>query len=1309
MKKKQFNPYPGLRSFNTEESFLFFGRDKEINTLVKILRKKRFLAVIGSSGSGKSSLVRAGLIPALNGGLMPKSSNHYRYVIFRPGQNPYDNFKNELFKQNIYPDISSDQIHESVNNLIILNTLKRSSHGLIDLIKQTMIKERVIIIVDQFEELFRYNLNKEQNSAFVKLLLEASKNPELPIYVIITMRSDYIGDCVQFRDLPETINNSQFLVPKMTRSQISEAVLGPSLVAGHGFDESFVQYLLNNISENPDHLPILQHALMRTWDKWQKNKFKNQCIKHFKEIGGLELALSRHADEAYKSLDSDEGRIIACDLFKCLTEKGSDNREIRRPEKFKTICEILQKKPEKIIKVINVFRGCSFLTPLNVDIKDDTIIDISHESLMRIWQRLKKWVDEEAQSKLMYLRLAETSILYEKKKAGLWRNPDLQLALQWREEMNPNKIWAQRYHPGFDSAMNFLNNSEFEYKSELELKEKQRINKINQIKKIADERAKRLNAQSIAAKRLQKLLFVLASGFVITITMLIIILLLYNNARFNQELAINALNKVNLEKKKSRSRELAAFAMINLNIDSTLSFRLAQEALKQSPEILAQKSIFLPFQYPFHNVLTGHAKEVNYACFFNNGKKILSCSNDKSIRIWDTKTGTLDKVLKGHESDINIALITKNEKKIISASKDKTAIIWDVQTGNIIHVLNGHENEIRHIAISPDDELLATASYDYSAIIWDIEEGKLLYRLLGHKGHVNYVDFSNNGKYLATCSDDTDIRLFNVSDGNEIYCMKGHDATVISVNFSPDSQKIVSSSFDTKAIIWDCSTGYIRNILNGHSDFVNHAAFSPDGSKIVSSSYDKTIKIWDVYTGKIINTLKGHQASVWSCLFSKDSKKIISISFDKTARIWDIEKAKLIHILKGHESDINCANFSPDYNEIVTTSVDKTIRIWNIITGLCINVLDSHSDEINYADFSHDNKQIITASSDKTAIIWDTVSGKIIHVLRGHNKKIIKALFSKDGKYAATASYDKTIRIWDKSSGKLITILEGHTDVINDICFSPDSLEIVSCSNDCTVRIWDISNQKEKYILKGHKSSVYCVDFSINGKYIVSSSYDKTAIIWNVKKGKKSHILEGHLDTVNSAFFSFDSKAVLTGSDDTMAKIWDIKTGKLKFNLSGHKDTVNKAIFSDYLCATISGSQDYGAENTVRLWDFNNGKLIKVLKGHEASINDLSFSPNGKYLVTAAGQEDYGLDNTARLWDIKSGSEICIFKGHTDSIISVKYSPDGNYILTASKDKTARLWPGHYKFLIKLMNDKKIRGNLRALNEVEKQNYKHNM
>jgi WD40 repeat protein len=475
------NPFPGLRPFQEDEDYLFFGREHQVDTMVDILAKRKFLAVVGTSGSGKSSLVNCGLEPALHQGLMASAGASWRIVKFRPGDRPIKAMaramaaEGVLFRNFVEHGLSLFEVVDS--------TLRMSTVGLLDIVEQASLNDtfHLLVVVDQFEELFRYRQLdtgapiaaegfSEEATAFVSLLLEVLEKPQHQIHIVLTMRSDFLGDCTKFPGLAEAINSSLYLVPRMTRDERRDAITNPVLVAGATITPVLVTRLVNDVGDNPDQLSILQHALNRTWARWKEEGGIGPVdLPHYEAIGTMAEALDRHAEEAYGELakpgeagEDSPLQKLCRRTFQALTDKASDGRGIRRPTKWNTLREITMASEPQLLRVIEVFREPSrsfLMPPTGTPLEEESVIDISHESLMRVWRRLSSWGDEEARWADEYRRLAETAIRHHEGSESLLRDPALQIALNWWQASNPNEAWARRYHPGFQAAKVFLNQS----------------------------------------------------------------------------------------------------------------------------------------------------------------------------------------------------------------------------------------------------------------------------------------------------------------------------------------------------------------------------------------------------------------------------------------------------------------------------------------------------------------------------------------------------------------------------------------------------------------------------------------------------------------------------------------------------------------------------------------------------------------------------------------------------------------------------------------------------------------------------------
>ncbi len=465
------NPFPGLRPFEADEDHLFFGREKEIAELLQRLGSHRFLSVTGTSGCGKSSLVRSGLIPALHSGVMARAGSGWRIAVLRPGEDPIGHLAAALDSADVLGEYGE---LASTSRVLLEATLRRGSLGVVDAVRQARLppRENLLVVVDQFEELFRFRRADDERSrdeavAFVKLLLEATAQRVLPIYVVLTMRSDFIGDCMRYPGLPEAVNEGQYLVPRMTRDGMRLAITGPVAVAGQTIAPRLVLRLLNDSGDEQDELPLVQHALMRTWDHWAAHGVRDVPLDlaDYEAIGTLKHALSNHAEEAYAEAAAFSGQGLAERLFRALTDTFSDPRGVRRPTSVADLAAICEASESDVVRVVDLFRrpGRSFLMPpADVPLLPHVIVDLSHESLMRGWTRLITWAQQERAAIALYVRLAREASWHEEGAAGLWDDPELELGVRWRREHHPTAAWARRYDDSFERAMRFLAVSEKE-------------------------------------------------------------------------------------------------------------------------------------------------------------------------------------------------------------------------------------------------------------------------------------------------------------------------------------------------------------------------------------------------------------------------------------------------------------------------------------------------------------------------------------------------------------------------------------------------------------------------------------------------------------------------------------------------------------------------------------------------------------------------------------------------------------------------------------------------------------------------------
>ena len=1252
-------PYPGLRPYEQNETGIFFGREEHTDQLLEKLGQTRFLAIVGPSGCGKSSLARAGLLAGLKAGFLSEAGIHWRIAEMRPGNSPYPNLAQVLLDESIlgkaYATYSTEENTDAAASLSA--SLSRGPFSLHEILQNTPLPPdtHLLLLVDQFEEIFRYydrgKDNVNEAAAFVSLLLTTAQRTRAPIqkqghiniYVVITMRDEYIRDCALFQGLPEAINQGIFLPPRLTRDQLREAIELPAQVFGDEVEPALVNRLLNQVSNDQDQLPVLQHALMRMWRLAHAENPDHAILtlKHYNKIGGLEKALSQHADRAYAELDPAQQQ-IAETLFRNLT--GANNT--RRPVKLAKIATLANVSSEQVAVVVEVFRkaGRSFLTPpLGKALTPETVLDISHESLIRLWQRLKNWTDDEAESAKLYQRLEDSAYRWNQEQAALWRTPDLENALAWYKKKQPNAHWAKRYGKHFDLAMRFLAESEKNQQREQYEKE-------------------------VAQKQKLKIIGV---GFIVSLFLALTAGWQWWESSRNLKLA----NEAKQQSQQTQSLLLAGLAQqetVKGNAANGILFALEalpKDMSKPDKPYVAQAEIQLynaVSKLRERTVLKGHKALIFHLALSPDGQRLVTASEDKTARLWDVNTRKQLAVLLGHKNKVLFAEFSPDGKKVLTASEDRTARLWDANTGKQLKVLLGHKKTVRSAKFSPDGKKVVTASEDMTTRLWNANTGRQLIVLrVRVKKIIKYAEFSSDGQLILTRLGYKTAYLWDANTGELLTVLSGHKNYIQYAAFSPDGQRVITTSGvqDNTARLWDSKSGEQLNVLEGHKSDVYLARFSPDGQHVATVSYDNTARLWDINNGKQLAIMQGHKGNVYNVNFSPDGQQMITASDDNTARLWDSKSGKQLAVLSGHTDRVRSAIFSKDGQKIITISDDSTLRLWDINPGLKpLFILSGHKGPVKHAIFTHDGQRVVTASADKTVRIRNANNGKPLAILKGHTKDVSYVELSPNGQQLLTASGDNIAILWNINSGKP-TMLVGHDKRVKHATFSPNGQLVVTVSYDHTARLWNTNNGQELLVLKGHSGRVIRAAFSPNGQFVVTASADNTAIIWDVNTGKPLNKLVGHKGNVEKVAFSQDGQRVLTASLDWTARLWNATSGE-DIGWLPHGSHIRHAAFSPKGKKVITVSKD----KTARLWSTSSLKRLKTLRGHKNEVFYAAFSPNGRKIITTS------YDNTARLWDTESGQELAVMQGHKGDIYHAAFSPDGKKVVTASQDNTARIW-----------------------------------
>lgn len=977
-KVSTLNPFPGLRPFKIEESHLFFGREGQSDEVLLKLSKSRFVGVIGPSGSGKSSFIYCGVLPILYGGFLTDASPNWEVIVTRPGAGPIDNLAESLLKNNKeYLDAEPEE--KKIKRTIFSTLLRSSSLGLVEAVEQSRRSAEVnyLILVDQFEELFRFKDSTDPNSvnetlAFVNLLIEAINYPDSPIYVAITMRSDFIGDCAQFPELTRKINDSHYLIPQLTRDQKRRAIEGPVAVGGANITPRLVQQLLNDLGDNPDQLPILQHALMRTWSYWSLYRdYEDEPVdlKHYEAIGTMAEALSMHANEAFDELTDDQKRVCEI-LFKAITEKRGENFGIRRPTRLNEIASIADCSEDEVIDVIEKFRepGRSLLTPaFGSPITSKSMIDISHESLMRIWVRLKNWVDDEADAVQMYVRLAEAASMYQVGKAGLWRPPDLQLALNWQAKHKPTLVWGQRYHPAFERTLVFLEYSKKEFETE------QRIKELEQKRKL---------------QRARRTALVLATATIVSLLFLIFAFIkkleaddlrieaeaqkieaekARDDADSQRKVALSEKEKAEAARKDAVAQRIEAEKQKALAVENEkIAKEQEAEALKQKARAqenekiakineatakaneqraniataaanrrryLAQAKAMALTSQEFTNDPVLESLLAQQAYLFNSSHDGEEYDNDiynGLLQALKTNNHPLTNSLKGHDLGAARALVTlAKDDNIYSGGSDGKIIRWKYVNGQwpaeiIIDKVRHPDYQVYSLDIDPGETKLVAAGlytpdqqnnfinvYDLSNINAPAK------KIYGFTNSVENVHFTPDGAGIYV-RDNAGMSI-KYSDLNTVKEVIKPPVKINSIDLSADGKKLAGAGDNGMLYIWDLVNNYAVTEVNLRTNPKTHlmaVSWHPKSNQLITGDSDGLLRV--VSNGQVIRNLPGHEGPIEQIKYNHAATFFASASKDRTVRLWNLSSLNEQPIrLRGHGDWVWSIAFTPNDEQLM--------------------------------------------------------------------------------------------------------------------------------------------------------------------------------------------------------------------------------------------------------------------------------------------------------------------------------------------------------------------------------------------------------
>ena len=1165
------SPYKGLNRFNAADRDRFYGRDKLIRRILEAINASGLTLVTGASGSGKSSVIRAGVIPELK-----QSLSHYsiKDFIFTPSQDPFESLYRCLLSE------EKDYQFSESDAQIVLTKKADAIAQVIDRLKDK--DERWLWFIDQFEELFTNCGDESIRQNFIDGIVKIVKSGDGSVRIILGMRADFLEQFSFYPALGTILDKDNIhLVTEMHPDELRQAIEQPAAKHGVVFETGLVEQIIQDVQGQRGYLPLLQYSLNLLWETECKTKaadgraeIENRIlnVSTYNLLEGVRGALQTRVDKLYRNLSSDQ-RSLTKQIFLKLVNIVDTDGGSRPVSRRASQSEFEGKDFEKtllatFVKENLLVSSTEYQNEQGLDFKGTSgkkqyaTVEIAHEVLLSSWDELKRWLEEEKETIILKNYLAD--------EANRWQ--------RIRQESNEAKAKTELLKGARLEQLYTLREAKaFEKLGGLS-------NLENEFIDVSFAWSKQQQAQ---VKRRRQITVGALTFFLAIVSGLAII------AQKNADEA----NKANVNQGFiSASYKMTSLLYDNLQLEALVEAVETGDRLQRSPNnSLASSAVKMRvalatgeviYNVKEKNRLIDHSRDVSAVAYSVDGKYIASGSYDTTVKLWDVNGKKLH-TFTGHRDVVTSVAFSKDNKFLASSSIDRTVKIWNIDNKEVKNLDFGEG--INSVAFSPDGKQLEIASGNTATVI-SIESGAKEQTLTGHSSDVVKVIFSPDGKLLATASADQTVKIWN--EGKESQTLKGHSGAIASVVFSPDGKQLASASADNTAKLWNIE-GKELQTLRGHRNKVTDVAFSPDGKSLATASDDRTIKIWNL-EGQEMETLQGHSDIVRSIAFASDGKNLASASADKTIKIWNLEGLQRL-ILKGHSKGVRSIAFSPDSQKIVSASADKTIKIWSN-DGKELKTLTGHAQVVTSIAFSADGKKIASGSSDDTIRIWDS-EGKELQTLTGHGSVVYSVAFSLDGKYLASSSLDKTVKIWNTAGQELQTISEGVGEVLS-IAFSPDSKQLALAGRDKSVKLWNIEAKKLQP-LGQHTEQVTSIAFSPDGKYIASASGDRTIKIWN-SDGKELQTLKGHSDAIATVAFAPNSQQLATASADRIIKVWNIDGNEL-FTLKGHTDAIASVAFSSDGNYLASASND----KTIILWNISLERLKQLGCN---SLNDYIFT-----------------------------------------------------------------------------------------------------
>lgn len=1134
-------PFRGLLPFSERHAEFFFGREAEIDAFLERMREQPVLPVVGPSGAGKSSFVQAGIIPRL------REQGPWVVLQIRPGDRPFLALASRLLhgesttRAHTVSNLPTVDVHQRLeaerrgerpeeprpdktpeSEARLAQQLREAPSLLNLMLHQAASKGscRVLLLVDQLEEIYTLVEDEELRARFMHAICAAADDPQDPVRVVFTIRDDFMVRVAEGPEAREVLSHVTVL-RSPDPANLERTLVQPLEELDYSFDDpELPAEMVAAVREEPAALPLLQFVTRMLWD--QRDARRRRLLRSaYDAAGGMAGALARHADGVLEGLAPSQVNVAREMLLRLVTVEGT-----RRVLPREQVLEGLGQPAQQVLGRLTLSR----LITVRKATGGGAELELAHESLVRTWGRLARWIDESHEDLAFIGEVTQA--------AQLWS----------RRGRRDDEVWH-------GDALH-------EARRHVERCTTQVPDLVLRFLEAGNSRERRM----VRRRRLR-----VALGFVLLAAMAVLALLVALALSHREKQARHRLAEVQREGARSalqRGDLLEARAKLRASLetqDSPLA-RALWWRLQQEPLV-------------WRRTLGSFVYEVAVS---PDGKTVAASCQDKSIYLMDIAS-TAVRVLRGHGDQVFSLAFSPDGKHLASGTWSGEVWIWDWRQGNH-KVHSGHTEAVWSLDFSPDGQRLASASYDHTVRIW--REGAAAVVLRGHSDRVRWVRFSPDGGRLVTAGYDHTVRVWDSRSGRQTHLFRGHTDRVYCALFLPDGQRIVSSSMDRCVRLWDLARPERQEVLIRHDDAVFGLALSPDGKRLAYGSADHKAYVWNMAQRRREHVLRGHTAQLYSINFSPDGKRLVTGSVDKAVCLWDPGAVTGPRIETGHTSSVYGIALSPDGTRLASSSYDKTVRLWDVRSGAETAVLRGHTGVIFNVRFSPDGRQLASASLDKTVRLWDVARGVEQRVLAGHDGGVTDLGYTPDGRQLASAGWDKTVRLWDPASGAQQRVLTGHTDRVVALAVSPDGRQIASGSTDKSIRVWDVASGEVKQVLTGHADGIYGLDYSPDGKHLISGSTDKTIRIWELQTGT-SRVLDRLESRVYWLHYHPDGQRVCAPLSDGTARIYELATGG-HTTLRGHRSEVNFCVFSGDGKLVATSSDD----NTVRLWNAADGRTF---------------------------------------------------------------------------------------------------------------------